>query len=101
MRALALAVVLVLAGCPGRHGGDRGGGDDAILVVRCDVADAVVWIDGRYIQEVGAMKGGVFVTPGLHRLEVRHDDHFSHYAEVEVAPRERRVVDVDLAPVLP
>jgi len=99
MRALVLAVLL-LAGCPGARSGERGR-DNAVVILRCDVPDAALWLDGRYIQEIGAMKGGISVHPGRHRIEIRHDEHFSYYSELELAPKERRIVDVDLAPILP
>jgi hypothetical protein len=95
-----VVIALLAMGC-GARSGPSGGEDDAILVIRCDVADATLWLDGRYIREVGEIKGGVYVTPGRHRVEIRHDDHFSHYQELDLASRERRVLDVDLAPVLP
>jgi hypothetical protein len=95
----ALVLALLVAGCP-RGGGPRDD-DDAVVIVRADVADAALWVDGRYIGPVGALKGGVAVEPGAHRFEVRHDEHFSHYAELELAPRERRTLEIDLAPVLP
>jgi hypothetical protein len=99
MRALVLLALLAI-GCGGRNGPDTGA-TTALVVIRCEVEDATVWVDGHYIQEVGAMRGGVRVKAGIHRLEVRHDEFFSHYAELELAPGERRVLDVNLAPVLP
>jgi hypothetical protein len=96
----AVVLVLLLAACGGaRTAGD--GGNTALVVVRCELQDATVWVDGQYVQEVGAMRAGVRMKPGVHRLEVRHDDHYSHYEELELAPGERRTLDVDLAPVLP
>lgn len=99
----ALVVVALLAtGCPGARTGDPGGDDDAVVVIRCDVKDAELWVDGRYFREIVEIpRGGVRMPPGMHRVEIRHDDYFSHYAELELAPRERRTLDVNLAPVLP
>jgi hypothetical protein len=100
MRALILVALLAI-GCGGRQG-PPGGDDNAIVVIRCDVEDASFWLDGRYIEEIGRIpRAGVSIKPGLHRLEIRHDDYFSHYSEIELAPRERRTLDVNLAPVLP
>ena len=100
MRAAALAVVLALAGCP-RSGGTPAGDADAVVVIRTEAPEAVLWLDGRYIGPIASLKGGVAVAPGAHRIEVRDDSHFSRYLELDLAPHERKVLDVELAPVLP
>lgn len=99
MRAAALLLVGALAGCGPR--GAPATDDDAIVVVRSEVDDAALWVDGRYIGPVGSLQGGVAVEPGLHRIELRHDDYFSYYQELELAAKERRKLVVELAPVLP
>ncbi|MCA9673981.1 MAG: hypothetical protein KC464_02985, partial [Myxococcales bacterium] len=84
------------------HGANRGRhDDDAVLRFDSAVAEAGLWVDGRYIGPVGALAGGVALTPGPHRFEVRDDDHFSWYAELTVAAGERRTIAVELAPRLP
>lgn len=95
---LALALLLVAA-CGARS--TPAPEDDAVVIVKVDVEDASLWVDGRYVGPIGSLRGGVAVEPGVHRFEVRHDEHFSHYAELELAARERRTLVVDLAPVLP
>ena len=95
-----VALLLALAACPHPHGGGRDDGD-AVVVFRSDVPEAILWVDGRYIGPVGALKGGVQVPAGHHRFELRDDTHFSHYAELDLAPRDRKVLDVHLATVLP
>ena len=102
-RGAALVVALALAGCGGTTGRVRGGadGDDAVVQIRASVADAALWFDGRFIGPIGGLRGGIAVEPGKHRLELRHDDYFSHYQELDLAPRQRLTVDVELAPVLP
>lgn len=94
-----LALILALAACGAR--GAPATDDDAVVLVRSSVPDAALWVDGRYVGPVGSLRGGVAVEPGVHRIEIRHDAHFSHYAELELAPRERRTLEVELAPILP
>ena len=72
-----------------------------MVKIQTIVSDAVVWFDGRFLGPVGVMRGGIAVAPGRHRLELRHDDYFSHYQELELAPRQRLTLDIELAPVLP
>jgi hypothetical protein len=98
VKKVALLLAL-LAGCPHPHTG--GGDDDAVVIFHTDVPDAALWVDGRYIGPIGSLKGGVAVPPGVHRFELRDDNHFSHYEELTLAPRDRKVLDVHLAPVLP
>jgi hypothetical protein len=92
--------LLLLAGCPRPHtgGGDEG---DAIVIFHADVPEAALWVDGRYIGPIGSLKGGVQLSPGPHRFELRDDAHFSHYAELVLEPRDRKVLEVHLAPILP
>jgi hypothetical protein len=94
-----LALLLLLAGCPHPHTGGADG--SAVVVIKADVPDAVLWVDGRYIGPVGTFKGGVRLRAGKHRFEVRDDAHFSHYAELDLAPDDRKVLQVHLAPILP
>jgi hypothetical protein len=96
----ALVAVLLLAACPGR-GGTPASDSDAVVVIRTEAPDAVLWVDGRYIGPIASLKGGVAIAPGAHRIEVRDDAHFSRYLELDLAPHERKVIDVQLAPVLP
>jgi hypothetical protein len=74
---------------------------DAIFHIESSVPDAALWVDGRYIGTVGALRGGIALGAGVHRLEVRHDDYFSRYAELTVTARERKTLRFDLAPMLP
>jgi len=65
------------------------------------VPEASLWVDGRYIGTIGAMRGGIAIAAGTHRLELRHDDYFSRYAELTVRAREHRAIALDLARRLP
>jgi hypothetical protein len=75
--------------------------DDAIVKITSTVPDASLWVDGRYIGTIGALHGGISIAAGTHRLELRHDDYFSRYAELTVRAREHRALALDLAPRLP
>jgi len=96
--ALALAAVL-LAGCPGGAAQAKRRAGDAVIQFHCPVADAEVWVDGQYVVE--ALRRGISIAPGTHRIEVRHDRYHTFYAEVTVRKNERLVVEVRLAEILP
>jgi hypothetical protein len=101
-RARGVAIAIAIAGCghrPATPGAAAAG--DAILLIEAPVADAAVWVDGRFVAVVGALRGGVALAAGRHRIELRHDDYVSRYLEVTLAAREHRHVAVDLAPSLP
>jgi hypothetical protein len=101
MRRIALAC-LVAAACGGAKPAPTGvTRRDAILVLKSNVRDAQLYVDGRFIAPLDALRGGVAVEPGLHRFELRHDDFFSSYLELTLARAERTQVAVEMAPVLP
>jgi hypothetical protein len=117
MRAAAALAVALAIGCGSAPPPDPNavGEDDAILWFRAvsipleggapspkapAIRDAALWVDGRYVGTLEALRGGVAVEPGPHRFEIRHDDYFSYYAELTLAPRQRRRLTVDLSPVL-
>jgi hypothetical protein len=84
---------------PPRTGGVQR--DDAIVQLRSNVRDAQVFVDGRFIAPLNAVGAGIAVEPGFHRIELRHDDYFSSYAELDLARAERRKLQLEMAPVLP
>jgi len=94
-------LVLALASCGPKVGPNGVTADDAIIQVKSNVRDAQVYVDGRFIAPLQALRGGVAVVPGTHRFELRHDDYFSSYLELTVARAERRSVAMELAPILP
>ena len=100
LRAAALALLAAACGGSRPHPGgvER---DDAIVQVRSNVRDAQVYVDGRFIAPLDAVRAGIAVEPGFHRLELRRDDYFSSYLELELGRAERRKVRMELAPVLP
>lgn len=75
--------------------------DDAIVQVKSNVRDAQVFVDGRFVAPLNAVGGGIAVEPGFHRFELRHDDYFSSYLELELSRAERKRVEMEMAPVLP
>jgi hypothetical protein len=107
IRAAALAVALGVAavtaggGCGGRQPAGGVTRDDAVFYVRSNVSDATLYVDGRYVGPISLMRGGIAVAPGKHRLELRHDDYFSRYLELDLQRAERRKLEVTMAPILP
>jgi hypothetical protein len=97
---LALAFV-VLAACGGTQKPGSDDRDDAIVKLKSNVADAQLYVDGRFIGPIGALRGGVAVEPGTHRFELRHDEYFSSYLELTLVRAERKKVALEMAPVLP
>jgi len=104
-RGVALVVggvVAVVAACGGTmRDPSRPDADDAVVRVRTTVPDASLWVDGRFIGPIGGLRGGFALEPGKHRVELRHDDYWSHYEELDLAPRQRVLLDIEMAPVLP
>lgn len=102
MKTLALVGLLgLLAACGGKQTTSRVDPSDAIFYLRSNVGDANVYVDGRFIGPVTVLKGGIAVEPGKHRLELRHEDYFSRYIELDLKKAERRKLLITLAPVLP
>jgi hypothetical protein len=99
LRILALAAVIgVLAGCGGAgQASQRKKGDSAVLVVRCEVPDAEVWLNSKYFRTASELTRGVRLRPGSYRIEVRHSDFHSMYYDIELATKERRTIEVALA----
>ena len=98
---MRLALVLLIA-CGGSQTPASGvTREDAILSIKSNVRDAQVYVDGRFVTPLDAAGGGIAVTPGTHRFELRHEDYFSSYLELTLAKAERRKVTMELAPILP
>jgi len=95
---LAVAA-LAACGTPPPVNGVRSG--QAVVVVTSNVADAQVYVDGRFIGMLGMVHAGLAMDPGTHRIELRHDDFFSRFAELHLARAEREKLDLEMAPVLP
>jgi hypothetical protein len=100
-RAAVVGLVVAVAACGARPAPGGVLATDAIVRLASNVADAGLWVDGRYVGSLDGLRGGVALEPGAHRLELRHDDYFSRYLELTLARAERRALTVNLAPVLP
>jgi hypothetical protein len=99
--AAVLAVAPTLTACGPKPAPGGVTSDQAIVKVKSNVRDAQVYVDGRFIAPLEALRGGVAVDPGMHRLELRHDDYFSSYLELKVGRAERKTVALEMAPLLP
>lgn len=75
--------------------------DDAVVVVRSNVPDAQVYVDGRFVGPLGLVRAGIAVDPGHHRLELRRDEYFSRYVELDLRRAEHRKLELEMAPILP
>ena len=99
MKILVLAFVLAACGTPPPVNGVRDG--QAVVLVTSNVGDAQVYVDGRFVGMLGLLHGGLAMDPGHHRIELRHDDYFSRYAELAVTRAARTTLDLQMEPVLP
>lgn len=94
---IALVSLLLLAhGCgpaaPSPRALPTGG-----LVVVSDPPDAMLFVDDKYVGTVASLKGkAVMLAKGTHRIEVRRDGYFAHYAEVTVAKGVQQRLEVQL-----
>ena len=95
------ALLAALVACGAKPPKSAMSPDDALVYVRANVGDAQVWLDGRLVGPVNAVRAGIAVDPGHHRLELRADDYFSRYVELDLGRAERRKLALELAPVLP
>ena len=102
-RVIAIAALhfVLLGACGGRQNTSRVDKDDAIVMIQSNVPDANVFVDGRYYGPVKMLRGGLAFEAGKHRLELRHEDFFSRYVELNLGRAERKQLQLDLAPVLP
>lgn len=97
----ALFVVSWLTACAPGIAANRVTSADAIIYITSNVHDAQVYVDGRFVAPLDALGGGVAVAPGSHRLELRHDEFFSRYLEVQIARAARQKLAIDMAAMLP
>lgn len=100
-RAVVIALALVLAACGPKPAPNSVTPNDAIIYLKSNVTDAQVYVDGRFVGPVGVLRGGIALDPGKHRVELRKDDYFSRYAELDLHRAERKQLQLELAPVLP
>lgn len=93
---LAIAVAVALLGACGAAPRATRPAGDAVLLIACATPDATVWVDEALVGEVRDVRGGILLDPGPHRVEVRHEQHYPRYLELDARAGERRRVTVDL-----
>lgn len=98
---MKLALLIALSACGPKTVETGVTRNDAILSIKSNVRDAQLYVDGMFITPLDAAGGGVAVSPGVHRFELRHEDYFSSYLELTLGKAERRKVTMELAPILP
>jgi hypothetical protein len=94
MKSAAVLLLLLAACATASPAGQRG--PSAIIVPRCPLADASLWIDGRFVGEVDDAQGGVRLTAGRHRIEFRRDGYLTRYLEPELAAGSKTQLACDL-----
>jgi hypothetical protein len=97
----AVLVVSWLTACAPATAANRVTSSAAIIYITSNVGDAQVYVDGRFIAPLDALGGGIAVAPGTHRVELRHDEYFSSYREVQVARAARQKLAIEMAAMLP
>jgi len=101
VRRAALILACGLAACGSPPAPGRVTASDAILYLQSNVRDAAVYLDGQFVAPASALGRGMAVEPGRHRLELRHEDYYSSYLELELARAEHKRLAIDLAEILP
>jgi hypothetical protein len=98
MRAVILTLLLAgPLGCAGRSPAPEPA--SALVSFESNVGDAEVWVDDVFHPE--ALRRGIRLRAGAHRIEIRHDDYHERYFEVTLVAGEQRTLDARMAAVLP
>jgi hypothetical protein len=92
---LALAALLLLGCAPTGAVVKR---PNAQLAIRCNVADARVYLDDAFVGRAGDLRT-LPVVAGARRVELRADGWFSAYRDVQVAAGARAELSVELRKV--
>ncbi len=98
---MKVTLALALAACASTQGPAHKSANSAVVTITSNLGDAQVYVDGRLIGPITYIKAGIALDPGKHRVELRHDDYFSRYAELDLHQAEKKQLDLDLAPILP
>jgi len=100
-RALVVVALALLGACASTGGtGKPTRVAAALLLVRCEIPDATIWVDEHPIAQVRDAGGGLRLHAGAHHLEIRHDRFHTRYYELSLAAGETRTLQVSLAEVL-
>ena len=94
-------LLLALVACGPKVGPNGVTPDDAVIYMKANVRDAQVYIDGRFVAPLYALGGGVAVEPGKHRIELRREDYFSTYVELDLHRAEKQHLALEMAAILP
>jgi len=63
----------------------------------CEPTDALLFVDDRYVGTVAGLRGRpITLLEGPHRIELRRDGYFAHYADVTVVKGVRQRLQVVL-----
>jgi PEGA domain len=69
--------------------------------VESNVPDATVWIDDVLVgRAVEWQREGRYIRPGFHRIEIRHPNFYSYFAEIEPAAGAQTSIKAELHPLL-
>ncbi|HVR62630.1 MAG TPA: PEGA domain-containing protein [Polyangia bacterium] len=69
--------------------------------VESNVPDATIWIDDVLVGRVADwQRQGRYIRPGFHRVEIRHPDYYSYFAEIEPAAGTQTSLRAQLHPLL-
>ena len=102
LRALLIAICFGLSFGLSCGGASIGKGAKAkataILIIRCELKDAEVWVNSRYSRSAGEFARGLRLRPGEYRVEVRKSGYHSMYYVLSLAAEERKTLYVELAP---
>jgi hypothetical protein len=99
MNRTLLLLAVVACGSPAPINGPRAG--QAVVYVSSNVRDAQVYVDGRFVGNLGLLHGGLAMDPGHHRVELDHAEYYSRYVELALQRGERSKLDLEMKPVLP
>jgi hypothetical protein len=99
-RAFLAVALAVTAGSMGCATAPQAPPPRATLTILSSVSDASVWIDDRYAGPASAWAKGGSLLAGFRRIEVRHPDHFSFFAEVNPKAGENLKLSPVLRPLL-
>jgi hypothetical protein len=98
---VAIAIALAISACGPKPAPTGPSPNDAVVFLASNVSDAQVYVDGRFVGPLSVVRRGIAFDPGKHRVELRHDDYFSRFVELDLRRAEKKQVALDMAPVLP